>query len=315
MTTITRAKETGRAGRDANSAMADLWRSAEMLDQNLLTDEQRARGEHWVPWRAIEIRHDILPRAQREPDQATVNEYVGIFEHLPAIEVQQDSLVLIDGLHRLSAAPKAGRDHIRVIEQDAEDDELWRLAFRANVGHGHRLTTAEKRAYAKRLLTTLPDAEEWSDVAVGRESGLHRTTIASLREEIHRLRSHSRKPTHNTDDNSESEADTSAPTEPTQGALPLSNGTAPVPSVAQQPPADKPKPTPAPVAPHISTAERGAIRRYQAVVESLGFLLRCDTPQSMAETVLTYRLHTGEIDWHECREWIGAFLMALEEGA
>ena len=61
----------------------------------------------WVPWRAIEIREDILPREQKFPDRETVERYAADFYNLPPITVQRGTFVLIDGRHRLEAAKDA----------------------------------------------------------------------------------------------------------------------------------------------------------------------------------------------------------------
>lgn len=174
----------GLPGEHTSEGMRDLWASAALLDENLRTEEQRARGERWVPWRAIEIRHEILPRERREPDPETVERYAAIFDQLPAVTVQAGTLVLIDGLHREHAAPLAGRDHIRVIEREVPDDLLWVEAFRANVTHGRALTMTERRAMAERILRAYPQREEWPDTAIARLVMMERHAIARLREKL-----------------------------------------------------------------------------------------------------------------------------------
>ena len=176
LATVRRNADWGRPSADTSEGMADLWRSAADLNTNL-----PGNGE-WVPWRAIEVRREILPRREQEPDAETVERYTAVIDVLPPLRVQRDTFVLIDGHHRLTAAPLAMRDHVRIVEVDVADKLLRLEAFKANVGHGRPLTLAERRDMARWLIETYPDGPEgWTDREIAEVCSLHRHTVAALR--------------------------------------------------------------------------------------------------------------------------------------
>lgn len=166
----------GRPGPGTSPALLEMWRSARALNETA-----PGRGE-WVPWRAVRVNTAIMPRLA-EPDPAIVERYAEVFDALPPIVVQKDSFVLIDGQHRLAAAAKALRDHIRILEVDAADDDLEDLAIEANIAHGLSLTPDERRRAARRMYNRHnPDTggtsgDAWSAVDIARRSGVHRNTV------------------------------------------------------------------------------------------------------------------------------------------
>lgn len=137
----------------------------------------------WVPWRAIEIREDILPREQKFPDRETVERYAADFYNLPPITVQRGTFVLIDGRHRLEAAKDASPPSrcVRVEEVDVSDEDIAEAAFLTNVRHGRPLSPTERVKGAKMLLSRhgpdRPESERWPVVEIARRSGVSRSTI------------------------------------------------------------------------------------------------------------------------------------------
>lgn len=167
----------GRLRPDSSEGMRALWETAARLNV-----EQPGPGE-WVPWRAVEVRPEILPRAEREPDPDTVDRYAFAFDLLPPIHVQAGSLVLVDGHHRITAAPLAGRDHIRLIERDLSDEELPIEAIRLNTTHGRPLSREERQTAAVRLIASDPEGAVWHDRAIHDLIHLDRRLIAKIRKQ------------------------------------------------------------------------------------------------------------------------------------
>ncbi|MFB6719662.1 ParB N-terminal domain-containing protein [Kribbella sp. NPDC056345] len=97
---------------------------------------------------------------------------------LPPIIVRRHSWQIIDGLHRWRATQLRGLREIAVEVVDDDDDEAFLRALRANAGHGLPLTLDDRRAAAERILSIKP---EWSDRAIGRETGLSGKTVAVIR--------------------------------------------------------------------------------------------------------------------------------------
>ena len=99
-------------------------------------------------------------------------------ESLPPILVQQQSMRVIDGMHRLLAAKLRGAEEIEARVLDCDSVTGFVLAVRANVTHGLPLPLADRKAAAVRILRDLPD---WSNQRVGAAVGLAGKTVAALR--------------------------------------------------------------------------------------------------------------------------------------
>jgi len=97
---------------------------------------------------------------------------------LPPILVQEGSLRVIDGLHRVQAARDNGENEICARILDVDDAEAFLRAVTANVAHGLPLTLSDRKAAAARLLRMHP---EWSDRALGRAAGISGKTVGVLR--------------------------------------------------------------------------------------------------------------------------------------
>lgn len=97
---------------------------------------------------------------------------------LPPIIVQQDSMRVVDGLHRLAAAKLRGEESISARFIDCTDESAFILAVKSNIQHGMPLSRADRIAGAERLLAWHPD---WSDRALAAVTGLGTRTIVALR--------------------------------------------------------------------------------------------------------------------------------------
>ena len=97
---------------------------------------------------------------------------------LPPILVDARTWRVIDGAHRLMAAVLRGRDTIEVefFRGPAEDAFLY--SVQVNVTHGLPLSQADRRAAAKRIITSHPYL---SDRAIAQTAGLGAKTVATLR--------------------------------------------------------------------------------------------------------------------------------------
>jgi ParB-like chromosome segregation protein Spo0J len=101
---------------------------------------------------------------------------------LPPIIVQQGSMRVVDGLHRLAAARLRGEERISARFIDCTDESAFILAVKSNIQHGMPLSRADRIAGAERLLAWHPD---WSDRALAAVTGLGTRTIVALRSQEH----------------------------------------------------------------------------------------------------------------------------------
>lgn len=90
-------------------------------------------------------------------------------------------LIVMDGQHRIEACKRAGVATVIVDTYEAESlDEAIRFARAANAKHGERLSREELRENILAYLRAGGDKE--SDSAIAAEFGIHRKTVAALRE-------------------------------------------------------------------------------------------------------------------------------------
>lgn len=129
----------------------------------------------YVPWEAIVVDDRILPR---HIDADVVERYAEVAAELPPVLIQRGTYILIDGLHRLRAAPKAGRDMILVREADVPDEQLALAAFEANLSNGLPYTQGERIEGMKLMLRAYP---ELSDTMIAKRCGVHRETVGIQR--------------------------------------------------------------------------------------------------------------------------------------
>jgi ParB-like chromosome segregation protein Spo0J len=111
-------------------------------------------------------------------DKAHIKRLAEIDAPLPPILVDENTMRVIDGMHRLMAASLQGRDTIDVVFFDGSEADIFLRAVQENVTHGLPLSQADRRAAAERIIESHPNM---SDRAIGQIAGLAAKTVASVR--------------------------------------------------------------------------------------------------------------------------------------
>lgn len=94
-----------------------------------------------------------------------------------------DRNIVVDGMHRVLAAQKAGLRSIIADRWEAKDlDEVIRAARSANTRHGEMLTKAERMDNLREYLAH--GGAKQKDTEIARLMGVHRKTVARFREEL-----------------------------------------------------------------------------------------------------------------------------------
>lgn len=102
-------------------------------------------------------------------------------EELQPIIVHKDSMRVIDGMHRLLARIERGCTTIQVRYFHGNDSEAFLFAVQSNTAHGLPLTREERRAAARRIISTFP---EMSDRALAKLTGLAQQTVTRIRHQL-----------------------------------------------------------------------------------------------------------------------------------
>ncbi|GIF08249.1 transcriptional regulator [Actinoplanes siamensis] len=111
-------------------------------------------------------------------DENHVRTLAELDEKLPAVLVHRASMTLVDGMHRISAARRNGRDTVEVRFFHGTEAEAFQLAVRMNVRHGLPLSRTDRRTAAARILAAHP---EQSDRSIAATTGLSARTVATIR--------------------------------------------------------------------------------------------------------------------------------------
>jgi ParB-like chromosome segregation protein Spo0J len=119
-------------------------------------------------------------RRERGVDSAHVAALAEVAESWPPIVVNRSDRAVVDGQHRVAAAKQLGLREVDVIWFDGSDIENHLEFVRRNVSHGLPLTLAERRAAARRFVSSCP---ELSDRGIASVCGLSPRTVRRLREE------------------------------------------------------------------------------------------------------------------------------------
>ena len=117
------------------------------------------------------------PRSRGEDDEH-IQRLAENEAELPPILVQQGTMRVIDGMHRLRAAVLNGRRSIEVEFFDGSDEEAFIRAVEQNIAHGLPLTLADRKAAAARILGFRPAL---SDRSVASVTGLSPKTVGAVR--------------------------------------------------------------------------------------------------------------------------------------
>ncbi|MEV4641677.1 winged helix-turn-helix transcriptional regulator [Actinoplanes sp. NPDC049548] len=121
---------------------------------------------------------DGSPRSRGEsPEHAHMLASSGA--QLPPILVHRQTMRVIDGFHRLSAARIRGRDTIEARFFDGSASQAFVLAVQTNVTHGLPLSLSDREAAAARMITDFP---AWSNRAVAAATGLAAGTVSAVRQ-------------------------------------------------------------------------------------------------------------------------------------
>jgi ParB-like chromosome segregation protein Spo0J len=112
------------------------------------------------------------------PNSQHVRTLAEIDDPLPPIIVQQATMSVIDGVHRLQAARMRGEDEIDARIVDADQASCFVIGVRANVTHGLPLSLADRKAAAVGIISYYP---YWSDRMIASVSGLAARTVSGLR--------------------------------------------------------------------------------------------------------------------------------------
>jgi ParB-like chromosome segregation protein Spo0J len=124
------------------------------------------------------LRFGLSPR-QLLCDEQHAAALAEVLDDVPPIVVHGRTLRVIDGVHRVHAAKRAGRQTIRALIFEGDDAEAEIEAVRSNITHGKPLSLAERETAARRVLQLVPT---WSDRRIAMVSGLSPKTVARLRE-------------------------------------------------------------------------------------------------------------------------------------
>jgi ParB-like chromosome segregation protein Spo0J len=117
------------------------------------------------------------PRLEGE-DKAHIARLAAIDGQLPPLLVDQGSMRVIDGMHRLLAASLKGQETIEVRFFNGSRADAFLRAVEANVTHGLPLSQADRRAAAERIVASHP---QLSDRAIAELAGLGAKTIGRIR--------------------------------------------------------------------------------------------------------------------------------------
>ncbi|MCL2623771.1 MAG: hypothetical protein FWD31_08910 [Planctomycetaceae bacterium] len=137
------------------------------------------------------IRMDMGTQARVQTDASVVEEYSAAMlrgDQFPPVEVfhdlESDSLILVDGFHRLAAHLKARPDkEIDVIIKEGTLSEARWASFTANATHGLRRSAADKRRIIAEALRH-EKGVKMSDRQIADHVGVDKNTVASVRREL-----------------------------------------------------------------------------------------------------------------------------------
>jgi ParB-like chromosome segregation protein Spo0J len=151
--------------------------------------EHLAEGQRRFPSSRLgEVRLERVPLDQLDlagsvrvagVDEGHVRTLLETADELPPIVVHEQTMRVIDGVHRVHAALRRGATSIVATFFDGTLDAALVLAVELNSRHGLPLSLDDRKAAAARILLMNPD---WSDVAVARAVGLSDKTVAAIRD-------------------------------------------------------------------------------------------------------------------------------------
>lgn len=102
-------------------------------------------------------------------------------DNWPPIVIHNQTMQIIDGVHRVHAALLLGRESIKARFFFGTSAEAFIHAVQCNIEHGLPLTLAERTAAAERVMGLYP---EWSDRRLAASVGLSPKTVAGIRSRV-----------------------------------------------------------------------------------------------------------------------------------
>ena len=126
------------------------------------------------------LQFGLSPRSDAR-DESYIRTLAERFDDLPPIVVHGDTLVVVDGVHRVLAAGRLGRTRILAATFVGSEEEARVEAVRLNIVHGKPLTLRERESAAGRFLRAHP---EWADRRVAEICGLSPKTIGRVRSRV-----------------------------------------------------------------------------------------------------------------------------------
>jgi len=150
----------------------------EQVPSNTANEPERNGPDETITWiRISEVEVADSPRLDGT-DEEHIRLLAGVSSRLPPILVHRESMRVIDGMHRLTAARMNGAEEIEAKFFHGSDAEAFVLAVRTNTTHGLPLTATDRQAAATRIIASHP---ELSDRAVAGIVGLSARTVSNLR--------------------------------------------------------------------------------------------------------------------------------------
>lgn len=126
------------------------------------------------------LRTGLSPRVAGCSEE-NVERLAELDEELPPILVLRSTNQVIDGMHRLLAARRRGRETIAARFCDSDEDKAFLLAVQSNAMHGLPLSLHDRKAAAARILR---NHEEWSNRRIASIVGLSDKTVTSVRNRL-----------------------------------------------------------------------------------------------------------------------------------
>jgi ParB-like chromosome segregation protein Spo0J len=170
-----------RASRLYGTASSHLWFIVD--GRAAISDNGMARppGQDWSEGRVVRLADLVGSYSPRDVrvDEDHVLALAEVFDRLPPVVVDQRTMKVIDGVHRVEASRRLGRTEIRALLFSGSETEALVVAVQANVRHGKPLTRSERQASAGNLLRRCPDR---SDRWVAEVCGLSHSTVARIRQ-------------------------------------------------------------------------------------------------------------------------------------
>ena len=135
------------------------------------------------PVHAVSVADVSVGYSPRETkvDRDHVAALADVVDRLPPVIVDERTMTVIDGVHRLEAYRSLGRSRIPALLFRGSDMEALVLAIQANIQHGKPLSRSERQEAARAVLRRCPDR---SDRWVGQVCGVSHSTVAVLRRSV-----------------------------------------------------------------------------------------------------------------------------------